>query len=258
MNTLQDKQINNKIKQYGHVLWMDEDRIRTKVLKIKIRGKHPTGRPRSRWEQQVKGVITQKGGRSLEDTDEEEFWKDRDRWGDFVVWWPTCKWKCLGRIVKPEREKLSVIKRLHGCWYCFQCFRGAYCLHLQYAGWVCVWIYFKRQLISVDGLSFPNNTTAKCTSRHVRKYSTSSHHTLTEHKHGFQGKTCASVYTISVGMGKTSSLPVDHNEHVYAWWSSLNSKINFSTLLQIHNTVCMQYSKYLLNYSMQRYYVPWE
>jgi hypothetical protein len=45
---------------HGHVLRINEERIPNKVLNMKVKRKHPTGRPRSRWEQQVWKHVTQK------------------------------------------------------------------------------------------------------------------------------------------------------------------------------------------------------
>lgn len=237
MNTLWDKQINNKIKQHGHVLGMDEYRIRKKVLKIKIRVKNQQVRPRSRWER-VKEDIMQKGGRSLEDTEKEELCKDRGRWQELIVWWPTNKWKCFWGGGWSQKGKswawskdCTDVGTVSSVWEVHVAF-----IFSTVGEFVC--IYSLCEYISniswfhwMDSLSYLNNIMAKCTSQHVRvcKYNTSSHHTLTEHKHGFKVKPVPQ-FTVSVGMGKRSSLPVDHNKNVYAWWNFLNSKINSSTL----------------------------
>jgi hypothetical protein len=48
----------------------NEWRIRKKVLNMKVKGKFPRGRPRTRWEQQVRKDVTQKEehGRKLRRT----------------------------------------------------------------------------------------------------------------------------------------------------------------------------------------------
>jgi hypothetical protein len=50
-----------------------------KVLNMKVKGKCPRGKMRSRWEQQVRKDVTQREG------NEEELWEDRDRWRGLTV-----------------------------------------------------------------------------------------------------------------------------------------------------------------------------
>jgi hypothetical protein len=47
-----------------------------------VKGKCPRGRPRSRWEQQVRKDVIQREGRPWK---EEELWEDRGRWRGLVV-----------------------------------------------------------------------------------------------------------------------------------------------------------------------------
>jgi hypothetical protein len=42
---------------------------------MQLKGKHMSGRPRSRWEQQVRKDITRKDGRTWEVTEEEGLWE---------------------------------------------------------------------------------------------------------------------------------------------------------------------------------------
>jgi hypothetical protein len=49
-----------------YTLRMNEDRIPDKGLNVKIEGRHPRVRLRSRWEQQVKKDVTQVKGRLWE------------------------------------------------------------------------------------------------------------------------------------------------------------------------------------------------
>jgi hypothetical protein len=51
---LESKLSNNRIRWYGHILRIKEERITKKVLSMKVKGKHPRGRPSSRWENQVR------------------------------------------------------------------------------------------------------------------------------------------------------------------------------------------------------------
>jgi len=50
-----------------HPFWLSKTTVQEtnpkKVLHMKIKGKHPTGRSRSRWTQQVRKDAMQKGGR---------------------------------------------------------------------------------------------------------------------------------------------------------------------------------------------------
>jgi hypothetical protein len=59
----------NRLKWYGHVMHMVDDRIPKKMLEMKLRGRRPRGRPRTRWMDQVK--------RGKEWTQVKQ---DRDRW----------------------------------------------------------------------------------------------------------------------------------------------------------------------------------
>jgi hypothetical protein len=42
---------------------MNEEKISNEVLNMRVKGKCPRGRPRSRWEQQVRKDVTKKEGR---------------------------------------------------------------------------------------------------------------------------------------------------------------------------------------------------
>jgi CRISPR/Cas system CSM-associated protein Csm5 (group 7 of RAMP superfamily) len=44
----------NRLKWYGHVMCMADERIPKKMLQMKLRGRTPRGRPRARWMDQVK------------------------------------------------------------------------------------------------------------------------------------------------------------------------------------------------------------
>jgi hypothetical protein len=47
---------------------MNKHRIQKKVWNMKLKGKPPGGRPRSRWKQKVRQYVTQKEGRTWEET----------------------------------------------------------------------------------------------------------------------------------------------------------------------------------------------
>ena len=58
---------------YGHVQWMDVDRIPRLVLNWKPEGKNRRGRPRKRWKDKLMKDMTENGN-------EEEAAQDRQRW----------------------------------------------------------------------------------------------------------------------------------------------------------------------------------
>jgi hypothetical protein len=62
---------------YGHILRMNKARIPKKGLNMKVKGKWPRGRVRTRYEQEVRKYVTQNGGRKNTGI-EEELWKDKD------------------------------------------------------------------------------------------------------------------------------------------------------------------------------------
>ena len=65
----------------GHVACMGEDRGVQKVLVGKPEGKRPLGRPRRRWEDNIKMDLQEVGGGH---GDWMELTQDRDRWWAFV------------------------------------------------------------------------------------------------------------------------------------------------------------------------------
>ena len=64
----------------GHVARMGEDRGVHRVLVGKVEGKRPLGRPRRRWEDNIKMDLQDVGGRG----DWIELAQDRDRWRALV------------------------------------------------------------------------------------------------------------------------------------------------------------------------------
>jgi hypothetical protein len=56
---LEGKLTNNRTRWCGHILRMNE-RIQKKVQNMKAKGKQSKGRPRSRWEQQVRKDVTER------------------------------------------------------------------------------------------------------------------------------------------------------------------------------------------------------
>ena len=70
-----------RLRWAGHVARMEEGRVVHKVLVGKPGGKRPLGRPRRRWEDNIK-MDLQELGRSCGDW--MELAQDRDRWGGLV------------------------------------------------------------------------------------------------------------------------------------------------------------------------------
>ena len=69
--------ISRKIGWVGHVTHMGEKRVAHKVLVGKLEGKRPLGRPRSRWEDNIK--------MDLQEVDWIDLAQDRDRWRALVT-----------------------------------------------------------------------------------------------------------------------------------------------------------------------------
>jgi hypothetical protein len=65
----------------GHVTRMGEDRVVHRMLVGKPKGKRPLGRPRRRWEDNIKMDLQKTGGGRV---DWMELAQDRDRWRALV------------------------------------------------------------------------------------------------------------------------------------------------------------------------------
>jgi len=52
---------------------------RANILKRKLKGKHPKGRPRLRWKQQVRKCSLMEGRKKWEKTEEKLLWQARHR-----------------------------------------------------------------------------------------------------------------------------------------------------------------------------------
>jgi hypothetical protein len=81
---LEGKFTNKNTRFYGHV---DAERIPRKVLNKKVNENRPRGKLRSRWEQQVRKDVTQRGGRRTWEREEteEQLRKDRERCTGLLV-----------------------------------------------------------------------------------------------------------------------------------------------------------------------------
>ena len=73
----------SKLRWYGHVKRMEEDRKPRKYLEWKPQGRRPVGRPRKRW---MEGVCDglEKRGLDMEQVEEEQMYEDRARWRQIV------------------------------------------------------------------------------------------------------------------------------------------------------------------------------
>jgi hypothetical protein len=69
----------NRLKWYSHVMCMADERIPKKMLEMKLRGRRPRGRPRTRWMDQVKRDMERRGKKWTQVQKDRE-WEDRNRW----------------------------------------------------------------------------------------------------------------------------------------------------------------------------------
>jgi hypothetical protein len=70
-----------KMRWAGHVAWMGEERDMYRVLVGKPEGKRPLGRPRYRWEDNIKMDLQEVGHGGM---DWIELAQDRDKWQSLV------------------------------------------------------------------------------------------------------------------------------------------------------------------------------
>jgi hypothetical protein len=89
LNILEGKLTHKRMRRYRHVLRMNEERIPNKVLNMKVKEKHPKGRQRSRWEQQIRLDVTQNERRKIMGRNRGERVVERWRWRGLAVRQPT-------------------------------------------------------------------------------------------------------------------------------------------------------------------------
>ena len=73
----------NKLRWYGHVMRMNEDKRPKKYLKWRPEGKRPVGRPRKRWIEGVEAAMERRGT-SRREVEEDEKYMDRSNWRRFL------------------------------------------------------------------------------------------------------------------------------------------------------------------------------
>ena len=68
-----------KLRWYGHVKRMDEERLPKRYLEWKLQGKRPVGRPRKRWIDGISEALERRGV-ELSDVEEARMYEDRENW----------------------------------------------------------------------------------------------------------------------------------------------------------------------------------
>jgi hypothetical protein len=69
----------NRLKWYGHIMCIADERIPKRMLDMKFRGRRPRARPRARRMDQVKRDM-EKRGKKWTQMQQDRKWEDRDRW----------------------------------------------------------------------------------------------------------------------------------------------------------------------------------
>ena len=69
----------SKLRSFGYVMWMGEERIPKKMLHTKMEGKLPRKRPRTRWMAQILKYIEIRGG-NWEEIQDNRNWQNRGEW----------------------------------------------------------------------------------------------------------------------------------------------------------------------------------
>ena len=81
-----------RMKWFGHVERMGEDRQVKRIMQVEMSGRRPRGRPRTRWKDVVRRDL-EGSGLDLEEAAVEA--RDRDRWREIVL--ASCSYNAAGR-----------------------------------------------------------------------------------------------------------------------------------------------------------------
>jgi exonuclease III len=76
---LQGRIENSRMRWYGHMKRMDQDRIPRRMHEMEMEGTRPRGRPRRRWLSQIRKGVEDRG-QVWERVEREEWWNERARW----------------------------------------------------------------------------------------------------------------------------------------------------------------------------------
>ena len=74
----------SRLRWYGHVMRMNEERIPRRMEGLEVVGWRPRGRPRRRWMDEVK-MDVEKRGVAWEEVEKEKLWRDRQKWRGLVL-----------------------------------------------------------------------------------------------------------------------------------------------------------------------------
>lgn len=83
MESIRGKIENMRIRWFGHMKRMGEDRLPRKMEEMRIEGRRPRGRPRRRWKDAVVNEVEKRGYRWRQ-VEDERWWQDRRRWRGIV------------------------------------------------------------------------------------------------------------------------------------------------------------------------------
>jgi hypothetical protein len=81
-----------RLKMYGHLERMDEDRIARRLWKAEMRGRRPVGRPRTRWRGMLERDVD---GLNMTVEEAREMTHNRDEWRAAAS--ASCRWPAAGR-----------------------------------------------------------------------------------------------------------------------------------------------------------------
>lgn len=83
MESMREKVEKIRLRWYGHVKRMSEERLPKRMEGLEMVGKRPRGRPRGRWRKGVREGV-EKRGYGWQQVEEEKWWEDRGKWRGLV------------------------------------------------------------------------------------------------------------------------------------------------------------------------------